>query len=50
MDDMIIKSSEEKLHEIHLTSVFNRVWQYNMRINLYRCPFGLNLTILLDST
>lgn len=39
MDDMIVKSSKKKLHEGHLTNVFNHMQHYNMRLILenYTC-------------
>lgn len=39
MDDMIVKSSEYELHDPHLNRIFQRVWQYNMRLNLEECTF-----------
>lgn len=39
MDNMIFKSREEKLHNNHLTNVFNHVRKYNMRLNLEKCTF-----------
>lgn len=34
VDDMIVKSNEEELHNQHLARVFQRVWLYNMRLDL----------------
>lgn len=34
MVNMIVKFNEKQLHEGHLTSVFNHVWQYKIRPNL----------------
>lgn len=33
MDDMIVKSSQEELHDQHVQQVFKRVHQYNMGLN-----------------
>lgn len=33
MNDMIVKSNEEDLHDKHIASIFRSVWQYNMRLN-----------------
>lgn len=33
MNDMIVKTSEEGLHDQHLARVFRRVCRYNMRLN-----------------
>lgn len=41
IDDMLVKFSEEKLHDKHLTRVFQIVRQYNMRLNLEKRAFGV---------
>lgn len=42
MDDMIIKSSKQQKLDKHLTSVFKRFWQYDMRFDLKKCTFEVN--------
>lgn len=39
MDDIIIKSSEEKVHDQHLTHIFQWIRQYIMRLNPEKCTF-----------
>lgn len=41
MDEMIVKSNGEKLHEGHFTKVFNCVQQYNMKLNQKKCIFSV---------
>lgn len=39
MDGIIIMYGEELIHKIHVTNVFNRVCQYNMRLNPKKFSF-----------
>lgn len=39
VNNMIVKSSEEELHDQYLTHVFQRAQQYNMRLNQGNCTF-----------
>lgn len=48
MDDMIIKSNKEEMHDKQLTSVYKRIQKYNMRLNLEKCTFGWELENLWD--
>ena len=41
IDDIFVKFSEEKLHDKHLTLIFQIVRQYNMRLNLEKRAFGV---------
>lgn len=41
MDEMIVKSNGEKLHEGHFTKIFNCVQQYNMKLNQKKCIFSV---------
>lgn len=43
-----ITSDEEKLHDRHLSCVFQRVQQYNMKLNLEKCAFGTRAAKFLD--
>jgi len=39
MDDMIVKSTKEYQHKVHLEPIFTRVHQYNMCLNPDKCTF-----------
>lgn len=41
MDNIIVKSSVDTLHTQHLHQVFERVRQYNMRLNPEKCTFAV---------
>lgn len=38
-NDMIVMFGKMELYDQHLTRVFRRVWQYNMKFNLEKCTF-----------
>lgn len=38
---MIVKPNKDKLHEKHLTNVFKRVQNLNMRLNPKKCTSGI---------
>ena len=47
VDDMIVKSKERHEHTSVLRKFFNRLRQYNMRLNPQKCAFGVTLGKLL---
>lgn len=47
MNDMIVKSNKEQLYESHLTRLFNRIQEYNMRLNPKKCTFHVKAHIFL---
>ena len=42
MDDMLIKSKEEENHLDDLKKTFDTLRQYNMKLNLAKCAFGVS--------
>lgn len=48
MDDMIVKYDVEELHDKHLSHVFQRVQQYNIRLKLEKCAFEARANKFLD--
>lgn len=48
MYDMIDKSNEEQLHDNHISNVFSRVLQYNMRFNSEKCTFRVKARKFLE--
>ena len=42
MDDMLVKSKEEENHLDNLKETFNTLRQYNMKLNLGKCTFGVS--------
>lgn len=49
IDDTIVKFREEKLHKFDLSNMFNYVKQYNIRLNLEKCTFGVRVREFWDS-
>ena len=41
MDDMLVKSLDERKHLDDLQETFNTLRQYNMKLNLSKCAFGV---------
>jgi len=39
MDDMIAKSRTEEEHLVNLRKLFERLWKYQLRLNLAKCTF-----------
>ena len=42
VDDMLIKSKEEEDHLNDLKQMFNTLRQYSMKLNPYKCAFGIS--------
>ena len=42
MDDMLVKSKEEENHLDNLKKTFDTLRQYNMKLNLAKCAFGVS--------
>ena len=42
IDDMLVKSTMAKLHIAHLTEAFQILKEYNMKLNLAKCAFGVS--------
>ena len=43
MDDMLVKSTKKAQHFDDLQETFNTLRQYNMKLNLRKCTFGVSL-------
>ena len=43
VDDMLVKSKEEKNHLDDLKETFNTLRQYGMKLNPSKCAFGVSL-------
>ena len=41
IDDMLVKSTNAKLHIAHLSEVFQILREYNMKLNPAKCAFGV---------
>nr|GEZ83230.1 hypothetical protein [Tanacetum cinerariifolium] len=41
VDDMVIKSNDEKVLIADITETFNNLWRINMKLNLKKCSFGV---------
>jgi len=41
VDDLVVKSVTRKQHVKDLTTVFDRIRQYNLKINPMKCAFGV---------
>ena len=41
MDDMLVKSKEEQTHLDNLRETFATLRQYQMKLNLNKCAFGV---------
>ena len=48
VDDMLIKSKEEEDHLNDLKEMFNTLRQYSMKLNPYKCAFGISSGKFLD--
>ena len=42
VDDMLVKSQDEKIHLDDLQETFNTLRQYNMKLNPSKCAFGVS--------
>ena len=42
VDDMLIKSKEEEDHLNDLKEMFNTLRQYSIKLNPYKCAFGIS--------
>lgn len=42
MENIVMKSNQEESQDQHLSRVFRRVQQYNMKLNPEKCTFGVN--------
>ena len=43
LDDMLVKSLDEKKHLDNLQETFNTLRRYNMKLNPSKCAFGVSL-------
>ena len=42
IDDMLVKSATTELHIAHLIEAFQILKEYNMKLNLAKCAFGVS--------
>ncbi|XP_072062295.1 uncharacterized protein [Arachis hypogaea] len=42
VDDMVVKSQQDHIHDTDLEEVFNQVRKHSMRLNTEKCAFGVN--------
>ena len=42
IDDMLVKSTTAELHIVHLSEAFQILREYNMKLNLAKCAFGVS--------
>ena len=42
IDDTLVKSTTAELHIAHLTEAFQILKEYNMKLNLAKCTFGVS--------
>ena len=42
IDDMLVKSTTAELHIAHLSEAFQILRNYNMKLNLAKCAFGVS--------
>ena len=42
IDDMLVKSTTAELHIAHLFEAFQILREYNMKLNLVKCAFGVS--------
>jgi len=47
VDDIIVKSRDREGHTANLRRFFDRLWQFNMRLNPAKCTFGVTAGKLL---
>ena len=47
IDDMLVKSTTAKLHIAHMSEAFQILREYNMKLNLAKCAFGVSTGIFL---
>ena len=50
IDDMLVKSTTAELHIAHLVEAFLILKEYNMKLNLAKCAFGVSAGKLLGFT
>ena len=43
IDDMLVKSTTVELHIAHLDEAFQILKEYNMKLNLAKCTFGVSI-------
>ena len=43
IDDMLVKSTTAELHIAHLSEAFQILREYNMKLNLAKCTFGISV-------
>ena len=43
IDDMLVKSTTDELHIAHLSKAFQILREYNMKLNLAKCAFGVSV-------
>ena len=43
IDDMLVKSTTAKIHIAHLSEAFQILRNYNMKLNLAKCAFGVSI-------
>ena len=48
IDDMLVKSTTVELHIAHLSEAFQILREYNMKLNLAKCAFGVSAGKFLD--
>ena len=48
VDDMLVKSKEEEDHLVDLKETFNTLRQYNMKLNMSKCAFGVSSDKFLE--
>ena len=42
IDDILVKSSTAELHKAHMSETFQIMREYNMKLNLAKCAFGVS--------
>ena len=42
IDDMLVKSTTTKLHIAHMFEAFQILREYNMKLNIAKCAFGVS--------
>ena len=42
VDNMLVKSQDEKIHLDDLQETFDTLWQYSMKLNPSKCAFGVS--------
>ena len=47
IDDMVVKSKEKHVHLANLTTTFDILWKYKMKLNASKCAFGIESSLFL---